>query len=160
MIYPDLRGMSLWNTFGLLAAIKAIPPLLEDPNAALFVGRIVSRLYELARNDGKTPQDRAINWAATQFIIELNSLLGNNLFRKMLGENAAEQTSALANTAVHDVQRRPSSCQESGGEYDVDLSLFDVENIYRGLTVIASKVDVSDVVPVTLALPRVFNRRN
>src|SRR5262249_41782514 len=121
---------------------------------------IVSRLYELARNDGKTPQDRAINWAATQFIIDLNSLLMNDLFRRMLGENVEAKTSALANTAVHDVQLRPSPCRESGGEYDAEVALFDVDNIYRGLTVIASKVDISDVVPVTLALSRVFNRRN
>ena len=61
--------------------------------------------------------------------------------------------------AVNDVQIRPAACQETGGEYDVELSLFSVDNALRGLTVLASKVDVSDVVPVTLSPTRVFNKR-
>jgi len=154
VIHPDLRGMSTWNTVRLLrVALKSFEGLQGDAEADAwtFVGRITSRLYELARNDGKAPQDRALNWASTAFLQQVRPLLLSRTFRDSVG--------GLNTAAVNDVQIRPAACQETGGEYDVELSLFSVDNALRGLTVLASKVDVSDVVPVTLSPTRVFNKR-
>lgn len=154
VIHPDLRGMSTWNTLRLLrVALKSFDDLQGDAEADAwtFVGRITSRLYELARNDGKAPQDRALNWASTAFLQQVRPLLLSRTFRDSLG--------GLNTAAVNDVQVRPAACQETGGEYDVDLSLFSVANALQGLTVLASRVDVSDVVPVTLSQTRVFNKR-
>lgn len=154
VIHPDLRGMSTWNTLRLLrVALKSFDGLQGDAEADAwtFVGRITSRLYELARNDGKAPQDRALNWASTAFLQQVRPLLLSRTFRDSLG--------GLNTAAVNDVQVRPAACQETGGEYDVELSLFSTENALRGLTVLASKVDVSDIVPVTLSPTRVFNKR-
>ncbi len=154
VIHPDLRGMSTWNSARLLrVALKTFKGLagVVEADAWGFVARVTSRLYELARNDGKTPQDRAMNWACTVFLQQVRPLLLSRTFRDSLG--------GLNTAAVNDVQVRPAACQESGGEYDVELSLFSIENALRGLTVLASKVDVSDVVPVTLSPTRVFNKR-
>jgi hypothetical protein len=157
VIHPDLRGMSTWNTLRLFrVALRwfAGPQTARDADAWGFVARVVSRLYELIRNDGKTPQDRSMNWAATAFLQEVRSLLHSRIFRDLIGGD-----DGLKVGAVNDVQVRPASCQESGGEYDVEISLFDVASVLRGLTVVASTVDVSDVVPVTLGKTRVFNKR-
>ena len=154
VLHPDLRGMSTWNTLRLLrVALKSFEGVqgIAEADAWAFVGRITSRLYELARNDGRSPQERALNWASTVFLQQVRPLLLSRTFRDLLG--------GLNTVAVNDVQVRPASCQESGGEYDVELSLFSIENALRGLTVVASKVDVSDVVPVTLSQTRVFNKR-
>ncbi len=154
VIHPDLRGMSCWNTARLLrVALKTFKGLagVAEADAWGFVARVTSRLYELGRNDGKAPQDRAMNWASTVFLQQVRPLLLSRIFRDSLG--------GLNTAAVNDVQVRPAACQESGGEYDVELSLFSIDNTLRGLTVLASKVDVSDVVPVTLSQTRVFNKR-
>jgi hypothetical protein len=162
VIHPELRGMSFWSTAALFEALDS-GKLKGDPDVWSFAARVVSRLYELARNDGKTPQERAINWSATSLLQNVFSLFESEFFRQMLGEKLnpdGTKTSAIQDTAVNDIQVRPAPCQESGGEYDVELSLFNVENTYRGLTVIANTVDVSDVVPVTLGDNRVFNKRS
>jgi hypothetical protein len=158
VIHPDLRGMSTWNTLRLLQVALDYPS--KEPRAQVladawgFIARVTSRLYELVRNDGKTPQERAINWQATAFLHQVRPLLGSSTFRMLVGGNEG-----LKAAAVNDIQVRPATCQESGGEYDVELSLFSIESMLRGLTVIASTVDVSDVVPVTLGRTRVFNKR-
>jgi hypothetical protein len=61
---------------------------------------------------------------------------------------------------MNDIQVRPSDCRDSGGEYDIELSLFNFVNALQGLLVIANTVDVSDVVPVTLGRNRVFTKRS
>ncbi len=158
VIHPDLRGMSTWNTLRLLrVALRFIagPQDAAEADGWGFVARITSRLYELTRNRGTSPEERAINWAATAFLQQVRPLLRSRIFRDLVGG-----TAGLKAGAVHDVQVRPASCQESGGEYDVEISLFSVESDQRGLTVVSSTVDVSDVVPITLSQPRVFNRRS
>jgi hypothetical protein len=157
VIQPDLRGMSTWNTLRLFrVALRWFtgPQTQNDADAWGFVARVVSRLYELTRNDGKTPQERAINWASTAFLQEVRSLLRSRIFRDLIGGD-----DGLKVGAVNDIQIRPAACQESGGEYDVEISLFNVASALRGLTVVASTVDISDVVPVTLGQTRVFNKR-
>lgn len=158
VIHPDLRGMSSWNTVRLLrVALQFLsgPQGEIEADAWSFVARITSRLYELTRNDGKSPQERAVNWAATAFLQQVRPLLRSRTFRDLIGGKEG-----LKAGAVNDIQVHPASCQESGGEYDVEISLFSVESVLRGLTVVASNVDVSDVVPVTLSRTRVFNKRS
>jgi hypothetical protein len=157
VIHPELRGMSTWNTLRLLqVALDYFPGTRGEALAGAwgFIARVTSRLNELTRNDGKTPQERALNWQATSFLHQIRPHLRSTTFRDIVGGK-----DGLNSAAVNDIQVRPASCQESGGEYDVELSLFSVENVFRGITVIASTVDVSDVVPVTLAGTRVSHRR-
>jgi hypothetical protein len=157
VIHPELRGMSTWNTLRLLqVAIDQFPGSRGEALADAwgFIARVTSRLNELTRNDGKTPQERALNWQATSFFQQIRPHLRSRTFREIVGGEEG-----LNSAAVNDIQIRPASCQESGGEYEVELSLFSVENVLRGITVIASTVDVSDVVPVTLSGTRVSHRR-
>ena len=166
VIEPELRGMSTWNTLALLNVAKEkltsgrpvfsssspTGPVFDPTSAAnLFVGRIASRLYESARNDGKSDQERAMNWAATSLLVNVRPLLGNPIFQQSVG--------GLENVAISDIQVNPTSCRRSGQEYDVQIAFFNTQNTLFGLTVLASTVDVSDVVPVTLGNTRVFNRR-
>lgn len=155
VIHPELRGMSTWNTARLLQIVLSSFTGVADLNEAdawAFVARVVSRLYEVARNEGKSPGQRAANWAATAFLQQIRPLLLSRIFRDAVG--------GLTDAAVDDIQVRPATCQESGGEYDVEISLFSTANALRGLTVLAGAVDVSDIVPVTLSRTRVFNRRS
>lgn len=160
VIYPELRGMSFWSTAALFESLNS-GALAGNPDLILFVSSVVSRLYELARNEGKSPQQRAINWAATSLLRDLFSFFENPFFRQYVGDdlNAPAPRSAIRDLAVNDIQVRPSDCQESGGEYNVELSLFNFANTYRGLIVIAHTVEVSDEVPFALSPSRVFTKR-
>src|SRR5262249_36899295 len=60
ILWPELRGMYSWTTAALTEAIRA-----KDPSAASEVGNFLERVYYEARNLGLTPQERALNFAAT-----------------------------------------------------------------------------------------------
>ena len=61
---------------------------------------------------------------------------------------------------VNDVVVKPAECIRTGMEYDVEISLYDTENLLRGLTVLTTTVDVSDDVPVTTTKFRISTRRS
>ncbi len=64
VIAPEMRGTAAWNTRQLLTVLLSRRPL-QPLAAEALVSRIVSTLYEATRNAGKTPEDRALNYAAT-----------------------------------------------------------------------------------------------
>ena len=116
------------------------------------MARIVSTLYEAARNDGKAPQHRAMNYATTSVFRAITPFLTNKVFRDMFG--------GLNNVAVDSVSVKTAACQRTGAEYDVDISLYSFENVLRGLIVLSKTVDVSQTVPVTIGDLRVSTRRS
>jgi hypothetical protein len=151
ILAPDLRGTASWNTQRLLDALLGSNALATADGAREFVGRVVAKLYEESQNDGKSPQSRAVNWATTSAIRDLQNFFLNDTFRRFLG--------GLENAAVNEVTVQESTCRRTGLEFDVAISLFSFENTMRGEIVLTTSVDVSDVVPVTLGRTRVSTKR-
>jgi len=155
VINPNLRGMASWNTLNLVEVVKQFLP---GKDATTFITRIASRLYEESRNDGRKPEDRAKNWAATHLIRSFTPIIQSQIFRDFLGMNSDQ--GKFVSAAVNDVVVKPAECIRTGMEYDVEISLYDTENFLRGLTVLTTTVDVSDDVPVTTTKFRISTRRS
>ncbi len=151
VINPELRGMSSWDTLNLY---QIFIHQVKDPVAATVAfARVVSRLYEVVRNDGKAPEHRALNWAATDLIANLGPYLTDpaQILAGMLG--------GLDNMAVDTITVYPASCRRTGMEYDVETSFYSFADALRGLILFTETVDVSDIVPVTLGSIRTSTRR-
>jgi hypothetical protein len=151
VIRPDMRGTASWNTQRLLEVLSSAAELPSPAAALAVVTRIVAALYEATRNPGKSPEDRAINYSATAALRFIRPFLQNGVFTDTLG--------GLQNTAIDSITVRPSGCQRTGMEYDVDLSFYSFENTLRGVSTLTSTVDVSDVVPVSTGRLRFTTRR-
>ena len=148
-VQPALAGMFTWRTEDLVKALEnytppAPPPRPEigdipfDPRQGLAT--FLSRIYEELRNVGRAPQDRALNFAAT------NAYQASDIFVKLRGRNIHIEKFEVVRSPV----MRP------------DLDCWDVKMIFynpAGPTtspreVYFFTVDVSDVVPVAIGTPR------
>jgi hypothetical protein len=151
VIHPDMRGSASWNTERLLEVVGGLEGLDRGDAARALVTRIVAALYEAARNPGKRPEDRALNYSATAALRFVRPFFQGGAFAATLGN--------LENVALDSITVRPSGCQRTGMEYDVDLSFYSFENTLRGVSTLTSTVDVSDVVPVSTGRLRFTTRR-
>jgi len=147
-IVPEMRGMFSWSTRAL---VEGMAPSRPDSEAsaeasATFAARMVAiqagvntfleRVYFELRNLGLTPQDRAINFAATNaFNIEA-------VVEKAVNEKLELDTI--------DVERSPV-CRPESDCWDVKLTFFNPEReVQSPRRAYRFTVDVSDVVPVTV----------
>jgi len=175
VICPVMRGMQNWNTRRLIELLlnnKSLNIAGHETEVAVLVLKIVSRLYELARNPGKDPCDRAKNYMATKELFNITSTLMNPVFLSMLGafgppagesdpKKMAIDTRQFFNVTLDNLQCKPARCVRYGSEpYEVELSYYNFANQFMGSVVVSQTIDVSDVVPVPLERPRVFTRRS
>lgn len=137
LIVPELRGMYSWSTEALVAVVGGDSPeddLLSD------IANFLERIYYEIRNLGGTPQERAINYAATN-AFQLESVF----------------TAALQNGMKLDaigVERSPI-CRPDSDCWDVKLTFFDPSRrLEQAREVFRFTIDVSDVVPVTVGAVR------
>ncbi len=68
VIYPEVRGMYSWSTPALVAAVLGKAPAkkeLQHSQKAEGIGNFLERVYYEIRNLGLAPQERAMNFAAT-----------------------------------------------------------------------------------------------
>lgn len=144
VIQPDLRGMYSWNTEDLIKAVynqlksggdRSKQDQPDDYTAwKERVENFFVRAYEELRNLGIAPQDRAINYAAT------NALLVAKVFKEALQEELVLGTYA--------VERSPI-CRPESDCWDVKLTFFNPGKIFEQASkVYLFTVDVGDVVPV------------
>jgi cyanobactin maturation PatA/PatG family protease len=148
VIEPVLRGMFSWTTRALAGAAFGNPPADNAPQDARdrFLARsqavadFLERIYSDVRNLGVTPEDRAINFAAT------NAFNVDKVF-----ESAIQDDMALDS---FEVERSPI-CRPDSDCWDVKMFFFfpqrqvqTVRRVYR------FTVDVSDVVPVMVGSVR------
>lgn len=153
-IIPELRGMFSWSTKALVESLMPARPESSGSSeeAASFAARIeiiqagvenfLERVYFELRNLGQTPQDRAINFAATNaFNIEA-------VVEKSINEKLELDTI--------DVERSPV-CRPESDCWDVKLMFFfperQVQTVRRAYRF---TIDVSDVVPVTVGAVRTW----
>jgi cyanobactin maturation PatA/PatG family protease len=140
VIYPDLRGMVKWQAKGLAAAAKEAVGKAHVDEASIF--NFLVRVYDELRNLGLSPQERAMNFAAT---------------------NAYQAASAFADGAQRKLElykiavKKSPICRPDSDCWDVQLVMFDPENERRAARYYRFTVDVSEVVPVTVGHMRSWN---
>ena len=139
VVIPDLRAMFNWKTSELVASVMGQPPEGDQDKKqfelkAEGVRGFLERIYFEVRNTGQTPQERALNFAATNAF---------NLERVF--ESAAKRQLQLDEIAVE-----PSPiCRQDSDCWDVRLIFFEpADALGTARTAYRFTVDVSDVVPV------------
>jgi hypothetical protein len=140
-IVPEIRGMYSWTTDALVTALCGPTPKEREGSEEYDakkkgITNFLDRVYYQIRNIGRTPQERAINFAAT------NAFEIERVF-----ENAMREDMDLDTT---EVERSPI-CKIGADCWDVSLIFFfpqrqvqTVRKVYR------FAVDVADVVPSTV----------
>ncbi|NET31670.1 MAG: S8 family serine peptidase [Cyanothece sp. SIO1E1] len=162
----NLRGLYGWRTEPLIDSViaAAVPPLPPNPaptqqqidarNAQVAAIRFalnsfLERIYYDLRNLGQTSQDRAFNYAATnafQFATALASIL------------SIERPNANTSMQLDSIQvERSPFCRVDSDCWDVKLRFFDPENDRRARKILRYTIDVSDVMPVTMGQPRIWD---
>ncbi|WP_197171647.1 cyanobactin maturation protease PatG family protein [Novipirellula aureliae] len=153
-IIPELRGMFSWSTNALVENLAPAPPEsgATPAETAKFaeriniiqagVNNILERVYFELRNLGQTPQDRAINFAAT------NAFNIETIVEKAVSEKLELDTIEIERSPV---------CRPESDCWDVKLMFFfperQVQTVRRAYRF---TVDVSDVVPVTVGAVRAW----
>lgn len=137
VVYPDLRGMYRWQSRELIAAAKAAvgKDVASDDDIFNFLNRVY---YEL-RNLGIAPQERALNFAAT------NAYQTQTAFAESAGRKLALDTITVVKSPI---------CRPDSDCWDVQLQMFDPENERRASRVYRYTVDVSEILPVTVGTVR------
>lgn len=139
-IIPEVRGICSWSVDQLISAI--IEPSTPDEDKEGLNDRIrevLDRIYYDFRNLGVTPQERALNYAATNAF-----QLSVAISQETLNERVIETI---------DVVKSPI-CRPDSECYDVKLRFFDPDNLHHSRTVKRFTIDVSDVIPVTIGRMR------
>jgi cyanobactin maturation PatA/PatG family protease len=147
VIVPELRGMYSWTTAALVDAVVG-PPSADEPSAdrdsqiekRQGVRNFLARVYHEVRNLGLTPQDRALNYAATN-AFEMGVIYSDAIKERLELDQVTVSPSPIG--------RPGSDC------WDVEVYFFyperqvqTVRKVYR------FTVDVSDNVPVTVGTMR------
>lgn len=150
VLIPDLRAMYNWRTAELVANVVGAVPKAEanDDVRQQYdlkmegIRGFLERIYFELRNTGQTPQERALNFAAT------NAFNVERVF-----ESASRRALQLDEIAVE-----PSPiCRMDSDCWDVRLVFFDpVDAIARARSAYRFTVDVSDVVPVLVGPVRAW----
>jgi cyanobactin maturation PatA/PatG family protease len=142
-VIPDLRGMFSWETKRYVKALrdarKRAEGDLSDTRLDREIERFFGKIYFTIRNRGQSPEERAINAAAT------------NAFNvSPVIEQAGEEGLTLRDIGV---ERSPFN--RPGSEYyDVLLTFFDPRD-RQGVAPLRARftIDVSDTVPVMIGEP-------
>lgn len=146
VIYPTLRCMYSWNISALLDAVCGEPPSESDREREDYdrrcqaVSNFLERVYYELRNLGIMPQERAINYAAT------NAFNVEKIF-----EDAIRQEMELDTI---EVERSPL-CRPDSDCWDVKLTFFNPSRVFeQARKIYRFTIDVSDVCPVTVGRVR------
>jgi cyanobactin maturation PatA/PatG family protease len=152
VIWPELRCMYSWTTAALVEVIAGEPSADNDngeeregyAEKVAAVLNFLERVYYELRNLGVTPQDRALNYAAT------NALIVAGIFEEAL--KAGMELDTI------EVERSPI-CRPDSECWDVVLCFFDPESVLHSRKCYRFTVDVSDVCPVMVGKVRSWSVR-
>lgn len=144
VIVPEMRGTRSWSMDRLIELHVSKDNTYEGERRNLE--RLAQRFFEEARNPGRTPEQRALNFAATQTFRSVQDL------RRKFGENVEWELDSIT------VKRSPV-CRVDSDCYDVETAFFDPANNLRSLVVLARTYDTSDTVPVLLGSDREYRKR-
>jgi hypothetical protein len=153
VVVPELRAMYSWTTAALAEAVVGPRPAARAPARAreeherrtATLQNFLVRVYHELRNLGTAPEDRAINFAAT------NAFEIGRIYETALRENMELDSTKVV----------PNPVAPPGSDrWDVEVYFFyperQVQTVRR---VFRFTVDVSDVVPVTVGPVRTWFTR-
>jgi hypothetical protein len=146
VVNPDLRGLNNWNTGKLIeGAQDALGANLTSDEKKRFAEEFLYRIYHELRNAGRTPRERALNYAATNLFTPLTVL--PEMFK--------------ANHTLDAIGAEPSALYRRGSDcWDITLAFFDPAQPMQTLRWIHRyTVDVSEVIPVTVGETRSWKAR-
>ena len=143
VILPEDRGTYSWSTTKLVEAVAGPRPPAEDAKGikkhdlrSQDIGNFLDRVYYEIRNLGPAPQERAMNYAAT------NAFQVDQVFEAAI--NADLKLDSIT------VERSPI-CRPGSDCWDVKLTFFNPsKRLEQARHVYRFTVDVSDFVPVTV----------
>lgn len=136
-IVPTLRCMYSWTTQALVETVCGSSP---DESARQGIENFLERVYYELRNLGMTPQERAINYAAT------NAFNVERIFEAALREEM--------DLDAIEVKRSPI-CRSNSECWEVLLTFFNPKKVFeQARKVYRFTVDVSDVCPVMVGRVR------
>jgi cyanobactin maturation PatA/PatG family protease len=150
IIMPKGQGMFSWTTAALIEAVVGSAPEASDASALQdFTDKteglenFLDRVYYELRNLGMTPEERALNFAAT------NAFQMDRVFEKAAGESLELDTI--------DVEKSPI-CKPGSDCWDVKLVFFNPERrTQQARRIYRFTIDVSNVIPVTVGGIRSWN---
>lgn len=129
---PELRGLASWTTDALVKAVVG-EKSGESPHR-MAITDFLQRVYFELRSLGRTPVERAINFAATEALTDMNEVFGDALGRGL---------------QLDRIEVEPAPIARPGADVlDVKLIFFDPENTNRASRVYRVSVDVSPRLPV------------
>ncbi|NEP68747.1 MAG: hypothetical protein F6K02_26310 [Moorea sp. SIO3A5] len=154
----NLRGLYGWHIEILIQDVinavmaggideSLLNQLIEATDYALRA--FLQRIYYDLRNLGQTSQERAFNYAATnafQFADALVTVL----------QTSSSSTAGSMQLDTIGVERSPF-CRVDSDCWDVKLKFFDPENDRRAKKILRYTIDVSDIMPVTMGQPRIWD---
>jgi cyanobactin maturation PatA/PatG family protease len=156
VIIPEVRGMYSWTVPTLIDSLEPLameaatqdaiqdgrtPPTQEEVRRTVIrnIRGYLERIYYDYRNLGITPQERALNFSAT---------------------NAFQVTMVMLDAGIGDlaldsitVEKSPI-CRPDSDCYDIKLQFFNLVVGSRDGKVYRFTIDVSDVIPVTIGTVR------
>lgn len=139
-IIPEVRGIYSWSVEALLdAVIEPSTPEENREDLRTKIREVLDRIYYDFRNLGITPQERALNYAAT------------NAFQ--ISVAISQQTLNDRVIETIEVVKSPI-CRPESDCYDVKLRFFDPDNLNHSRKVTRFTIDVSDVIPVSIGRMR------
>ncbi len=135
-IVPEVRGMYGWSVAALIENLRqAYPTGPSEEDYSSKIREYLERIYYEFRNLGVTPQERALNFSAT------------NAFQ--IADVMSTGTAADVGLDTITVERSPI-CRADSDCYDVKLQFFNLQDSRRAGKVYRFTVDVSDVIPVSI----------
>jgi PatG C-terminal/Subtilase family/PatG Domain len=140
IIVPEIRGMYGWSVAALIENLRQAYP--SGPSEADYGNKIreyLERIYYEFRNLGATPQERALNFSAT------------NAFQ--IADVMSTGTNADVGLDSITVEKSPI-CRPESDCYDVKLQFFNLQDSRRAGKVYRFTIDVSDVIPVSIGRVR------
>lgn len=146
LLVPDLRGMSSWSMTAYTQAIvrerRILDAAIGEAQLMQEVNRYLSKIMFTIRNRGVTPEDRALNAAAT------------NAFNV----SPVITQAGREGMTLRDVRVERSPMNRAGSEYyDVLLTFFDpAKRLEKAPLLARFTIDVADTVPVVIGEPSIW----
>jgi cyanobactin maturation PatA/PatG family protease len=139
-IIPEVRGMYGWSVAALIENLRqAYPAGPSEEDYSNKIREYLERIYYEFRNLGVTPQERALNFSAT------------NAFQ--IADVMSTGTNADVGLDTITVEKSPI-CRADSDCYDVKLQFFNLQDSRRAGKVYRFTVDVSDAIPVSIGRVR------
>lgn len=140
IVTPEQQGMYNWNTKELVKSLVGTAKGDEADKRQSQIGNFLDRVYFELRNIGQAPQDRAINFAATQ------AQRTEKIFEKAISAKLQLDSFSVERSPI---ARPGTDC------WDVKLVFFNpMKRLEEANLTFRFTIDVSDVIPVMVGKVR------